>query len=102
MGDGKTEFVLSLRTNSVQSNVIEVRFFIKTPTEELVPIFIPKEEFVGKWGHIAFVVSEIEGYAYAYINGYPYTSIDAVGECIGNNSTTALGIRKWFFDPKPF
>lgn len=102
MGDGKTGFALSLRTNSTHANAIEVRFFVKTPTEGLVPIFIPKEEFVGKWGHMAFVVSETEGKAYAYINGEPYTSIDAVGGWIGNNTTTALGIGKWFTDPQPF
>lgn len=102
MGDGKTGFALSLRTNSANSNALEVRFFVKTPAESLVPIFIPKEQFVGKWGHLAFVVSEADGKAYAYVNGEPYSSIDAVGGWIGNNTTTALAIGKWYSDPQPF
>lgn len=102
MGDGKTGFALSLRTNSAHSNALEIRFFVKTPSEGLVPLFIPKDEFVGKWGHLAFVVSETEGKAYAYVNGELYTSLDAVGGWIGNNATTALAVGKWYSDPQPF
>ncbi|MFT3751556.1 MAG: LamG domain-containing protein [Paludibacter sp.] len=102
MGDGKTGFALSLRTNSAHSNALEIRFFVKTPSDGLVPLFIPKDQFVGKWGHMAFVVSETEGKAYAYVNGELYTSLDAVGGWIGNNANTALAVGKWYTDPQPF
>ncbi|MCE5332187.1 MAG: hypothetical protein LLF95_08610 [Bacteroidales bacterium] len=101
MGDGKTGFILSIRQNTAHSNALEIRFLAKTPSQATIPLFLPMNEFVGKWGHMAFVISETEGKAYSYLNGELYETIDAAGGWIGNNTTTNLEIGNWWSDPKP-
>lgn len=102
MGDGKTGFILSIRQNTAHANALEIRFLAKTPSQGVIPLFLPMNEFVGKWGHMAFVISETEGKAYSYLNGELYQTIDAVGGWIGNNATTNLEIGNWWSDPKPY
>lgn len=102
MGDGKTGFILSLRQNVAHANALEIRFLAKTPSQATIPLFLPMNEFVGKWGHMAFVISETEGKAYSYLNGELYQTIDAAGGWIGNNTTTNLEIGNWWSDPKPY
>jgi hypothetical protein len=102
MGDGKTGFILSIRQNTAHSNALEIRFLAKTPTQGVIPLFLPMDKFVGKWGHMAFVISETEGKAYSCLNGQLYETIDAAGGWIGNNTTTNLEIGNWWSDPKPY
>lgn len=102
MGDGKTGFILSIRQNAAHANALEIRFLAKTPSQAVIPLFLPMNEFVGKWGHMAFVISETEGKAYSYLNGDLYQTIDATGGWIGNNTTTNMEIANWWSDPKPY
>jgi hypothetical protein len=48
---------------------------------------------------LAFVVSEAQNRAYAYVNGELYSTVNANGGWIGN-STVALAIGSWYSDPK--
>lgn len=102
MGDGKTGFILSIRQNTAHSNALEVRFLVKTPENIAVPLFLPLNEFVEKWGHMAFVISKADNKAYSYLNGELYETVDAVNGWIGNNTTTNLEIGNWYSDPKPY
>lgn len=102
MGDGTTGFILSLRQNALHSNALEVRFFAKTPGQTNIPLYLPLNQFAGKWGHMAFVISESDNKAYAYLNGELYGTVDAVNGWIGNNTTTGLQIGNWWTDPKPY
>jgi len=102
MGDGKTGFVLSIRQNTAHSNALEVRFLVKTPENLSIQLFLPLDEFVEKWGHMAFVISKADNKAYAYLNGKLYETIDAVNGWIGNNTSTSLEIGNWWSDPKPY
>ncbi|MDR2627394.1 MAG: LamG domain-containing protein [Dysgonamonadaceae bacterium] len=101
MSDGKTGFILDLRKNQANGNAIELRFMAKTPDNVSIPFFLPLDAFLGKWGHMAFVISEAENKAYAYLNGDLYSSLDASGGWMGNNTATALQIAGWYNDPKP-
>ena len=102
MGDGKTGFILSIRQNSAHSNSLEIRFLAKTPENIAIPLFLPLNSFVEKWGHMAFVISKTDNKAYSYLNGDLYETVDAVNGWIGNNTTTNLEIGNWWSDPKPY
>jgi hypothetical protein len=91
--------LLSLRKNAENNNALEIRFFAVNPQKANILFFIPVSEFTGKWGHLAFVVSEAENKAYAYVNGNLYSATTATGGWIGN-SNIALAIGSWYSDPK--
>lgn len=98
--DGSNKgMLLSLRKNGDNNEALEMRFFAVTPQKKGISFFIPCDAFIGKWGHLAFVISESENKAYAYVNGELYATIDAAGGWIGN-SNIALSIGSWYSDPK--
>ncbi len=94
-------FLVSVRQNSANANALELRLFAKDTQKNTAHFYIPREYFVGKWVHIAYVISAEEEKAYAYVNGGYYGEKNAFGGYYGN-STTALGIGQWLSDPKPY
>ncbi|MFV0390420.1 MAG: LamG-like jellyroll fold domain-containing protein [Paludibacteraceae bacterium] len=99
MDNNNRGVLLSLRKNAENNNALEIRFFAVNPQKANILFFIPVSEFTGKWGHLAFVVSEAENKAYAYVNGNLYSATTATGGWIGN-SNIALSIGSWYSDPK--
>lgn len=91
--------LLSVRKNDTNNNELELRFFAINPQKTSVVFFIPLNEITEKWGHLAFVISEEDNKAYAYLNGDLYASTDIAGGWIGN-STIPLSIGSWYNDPK--
>lgn len=97
-GDGNTGFAITARVNS---GVPQLRFFAKTPAgASSVAIHVPIDKYVGKWAHMAFVISETDGKAYLYINGEPFAEAQATGGWYGNNKNTALMIGSAWSNPK--
>ncbi|MFV0467754.1 MAG: LamG domain-containing protein, partial [Dysgonomonas sp.] len=99
MDNSNKGMLLNLRTNVDNNGALEIRFFAITPQKKIIVFSIPREKFIGKWGHLAFVISETENKAYAYVNGELSGTVDAVGGWIGN-SNIALSIGSWYSDPK--
>ncbi len=95
-----TGFLVSVRANSANANALELRLFAKDTQKNTAHFYIPRNYFVGKWVHIAYVISAANEKAYAYINGELFAEKAAVGGYYGN-STTPLGIGQWWSDPKP-
>lgn len=102
MGTSTTDagFLVSVRANSANAGALELRLFAKDTQKNTAHFYIPREYFVGKWVHIAYVISAADEKAYAYINGELFAEKAAVGGFFGN-STTPLGIGQWWSDPKP-
>lgn len=94
-------FLVSVRANSANTGALELRLFAKDTQRNTAHFYIPREYFVGKWVHIAYVISAEEEKAYAYVNGGYFGEKNALGGYYGNN-TTALGIGQWWSDPKPY
>lgn len=94
-------FLVSVRANSANAGALELRLFAKDTQKNTAHFYIPREYFVDKWVHVAYVISAEEEKAYAYLNGGYFAEKDAIGGYFGN-STTALGIGQWWSDPKPY
>ncbi|NDW10716.1 LamG-like jellyroll fold domain-containing protein [Dysgonomonas sp. 520] len=99
MDSGNKGVLLSLRKNAENNGALEIRFYAVNPQKKNIVFSIPCNKFTGKWGHLAFVISEKENKAYAYVNGELLSKTDAVGGWIGN-SNIALSIGNWYSDPK--
>ena len=99
MDNSNKGILLSLRTNAENNGALDIRFYTVTPQKKNIVFSIPRDKFIGKWGHLAFVISEKDNKAYAYVNGELISTIDAVGGWIGN-SNVALSIGSWYSDPK--
>lgn len=102
MGTSGTDagFLMSIRANALNDNAMELRLFAKDTEKNTLHFFVPREEFINKWVHIAYVISAEEEKAYMYLNGGYADEKDAVGGYFGN-SGTELGIGQWWSDPKP-
>jgi hypothetical protein len=102
-------FVINVRKNSANNNALEMRLFAKDrqATPGTAYFFIPAGKYTEKWAHIAFVVSETDQKAYAYINGELFGETNAVGGYYGNyksdgTTTRALNVGGAFWSSPKF
>lgn len=98
--NGDAGFLVSVRKNSTNDNALELRLFAKDTEKNPAYFFVSRDAFIGKWAHIAFVISEEEEKAYLYVNGGYEGERSAVGGYFGN-SANELSIAQWWSDPKP-
>ncbi len=96
MDSNNRGILLSLRNHN---DTLGIRFFAVTPQKENIVFYIPREKFIDKWRHVAFVISESQNMAYAYVDGELYATTNATGGWIGN-SNIGLAIGSWYDDPK--
>lgn len=77
---------INIRKNSANDNALEMRVFAKdrSATPQPFSLFIPASYYVGKWGHIAFVISEADNKAFVYVNGELLGEVVASGGYYGN------------------
>jgi hypothetical protein len=109
MDDGQRGFSISFVENPLKNKEIELRLFTKTDqevagdnnTRKNIIIFLPREEFENKWGHVAYVVSEADNRGYAYLNGQLYGDTIAPGGWTGNHPSKGFAIGTWYNDSKP-
>lgn len=77
-----------VRENSNNANALELRLFVKDntdPTPQGVTFFVPTSYYIGKWAHVAFVVSKDTEKGYLYVNGEPFGEpVPAKGGYYGN------------------
>ncbi|MCE5332193.1 MAG: T9SS type A sorting domain-containing protein [Bacteroidales bacterium] len=102
-------FIINIRKNSVNNNALELRLFAKDrqATPGTVYFFIPADKYTDRWAHIAFVISEADQKAYAYVNGVLYGTTNAVGGYYGNyksdgTTTRALNVGGAFWSSPKF
>jgi len=98
--NGDAGFLISIRKNSTKENALELRLFAKDTEKNTAHFFVPREEFINNWVHVAYVISAEEEKAYMYLNGGYADEKSAVGGYFGN-STLDLSIAQWWSDPKP-
>ncbi|WP_163320732.1 LamG-like jellyroll fold domain-containing protein [Dysgonomonas sp. 520] len=98
--NGDAGFLVSVRANSLNDNALELRLFAKDTEKNTAHFFVPREEFVNKWVHVAYVISAEDEKAYMYLNGGYADEKSAVGGYFGNSSVD-LSIAQWWSDPKP-
>ncbi|MDR2627446.1 MAG: hypothetical protein LBC40_05385 [Dysgonamonadaceae bacterium] len=84
---------------------IWIKFSFRTPSQGWADLLIPRDQFVGKWGHLAVSVSATEN-SVVYVNGSPLTGGDSNkkidGGFYGNDKDNqAFQIAYWYDNPKP-
>lgn len=98
--NGDAGFLISVRKNSLKEDALELRLFAKDTEKNTAHFFVPREEFVNNWVHVAYVISAEEEKAYLYLNGGYADEKNAIGGYYGN-STLDLSVAQWWSDPKP-
>lgn len=98
--NGDEGFLISVRKNSTNEDALDLRLFAKDSEKNTAHFFVPREQFIDKWVHIAYVISAEDEKAYLYINGGYVDEKDAIGGYLGNSSVN-LAIGQWWSDPKP-
>ncbi len=97
--NGQNGFTISLNNNAASGNT-DIRFFFRT-ADVIYTMHLPREEFSGKWGHMAFVVSSAERKAYSYLNGVLYDIVEDIdADWIGNRANDDFHIAYWYESPK--
>ncbi|NDW10714.1 DUF4886 domain-containing protein [Dysgonomonas sp. 520] len=105
--NGNQGFSVNLRNNSATSNEDLAFVFKNTKNDgtydQAYTLFLPREEFSDKWGHLAFVISSTDKKAYAYVNGEVYDVIeDFFTDWVGNRITDELWVGRWYKDSPIF
>ncbi len=104
--DGNYGFTASLNKNSKNNDKVDLRFWFKTDNDAIYAFWLPREEFLNKWNHVAFVVSSKEKKAFAYLNAVLYNQIDNLnGDWKGNirangSNVGDLWLAAWYTSPK--
>lgn len=101
--DGSKGFSIDLAANPSNGNSVDVRAFFKNTSvaagdgkDKIFTLFLPRENFVGKWGHLAFVLSSANNEICSYVNGELYEKIDGVDVDWLGNHTGALRLGYWY------
>jgi len=99
---GNQGFSINLNNNSATGK-IEPRFVFKNSkndgsSDQAFALFLPREEFMDQWGHLAFVISSTEKKAYAYLNGELHDVIeDFFTDWVGNRASgDDMWIGYWY------
>ncbi|MDD3194301.1 MAG: GDSL-type esterase/lipase family protein [Paludibacter sp.] len=104
--DGSHGFTVSLNKNAKNQDKIDLRFWFKTVNDAIYAFWIPRENFSGKWNHVAFVISSKDKKASAYLNTELYSVIETInGDWKGNIKSDGtnvgnLWLASWYTAPK--